>query len=103
MYTINIKHKGDNTPTTYTIYRAKEAEKNNIEFKYWKDAETGEYAISDDDYVAKVINRREYTGNRGFSNVYLRFPWGYTFFTPKYPSKKLNVKGRKTNNERTKI
>ena len=97
MYTINIKHKGDKEVTTYTIYRAKEAKQENIEFKYWKDAETGEYAVSDDDYVAKVINRREYTGNRGFSNIYLRFPWGYTFFSPKYPSKKLNVKGRKTN------
>tara|TARA_R100001594_G_scaffold89766_5_gene124210 strand:+ start:2110 stop:2880 length:771 start_codon:yes stop_codon:yes gene_type:complete len=97
MYTINIKHKGDKEPTTYTIYHSREAEKKNIKFKYWKDAETGEYAISDDDYVAKVISRREYPGNRGFSNIYLRFPWGYTFFSPKHPSKKLNVKGRKTN------
>jgi hypothetical protein len=97
MYTVNIKHKGDKEVTTYTIYRSGEAKQKDIEFKYWKDAETGEYAISDDDYVAKVISRREYTGNRGFSNIYLRFPWGYTFFSPKYPSKKLNVKGRKTN------
>jgi hypothetical protein len=97
MYTINIKHKGDNESTSYIVYRAEEARKENIEFKYWKDAEAGEYALSDDNYVAKVISRREYDGNRGFSNIYMRFPWGYTFFTPKYPSKKLNVKGRKTN------
>jgi hypothetical protein len=97
MYTINIKHKGDKEPTTYTIYRSKEAKEQNIQFKYWKDADTGDYALSDDDYVAKVISRREYDGNRGNSNIYLRFPWGYTFFSPKYPSKKLNVKGRKTN------
>ena len=97
MYTINIKHKGDKEPTTYTIYRSEEAKKENIQYKYWKDANTGDYAISDDNYVAKVINRREYDGNRGNSNIYLRFPWGYTFFSPKYPSKKLNVKGRKSN------
>jgi hypothetical protein len=97
MYTINIKHKGDTEPTTYTIYRTREAEQENIQFKYWKDADTGEYAVSDDGYVAKVINRREYPGSRDFTNIYMRFPWGYTFFTPKYPSKKLNVKGRKTN------
>ena len=97
MYTINIKHKGDKEPTTYTIYRLDEAKTNNIDYKYWKDADTGEYALSDDNYVAKVISRREYAGNRNANNVYLRFPWGYTFFSPKYPSKKLNVKGRKTN------
>ena len=97
MYTINIKHKGDKEPTTYTIYRSKEAKEQNIQFKYWKDADKGDYAISDDNYVAKVISRREYPDNNGASNIYLRFPWGYTFFSPKYPNKKLNVKGRKTN------
>jgi hypothetical protein len=97
MYTINIKHKGDEGHTTYTIYRAEEAKKQGIEYKYWKDAEKGDYAISDDDFVAKVINRREYPGNRDSNNIYLRFPWGYTFFSPKYPSKQLKVRGRKTN------
>jgi len=97
MYTINITHRGDETPTTYTIYRAEEAKKNDIKYKYWKDADTGDYAISDDNFVAKVISRREYPGNRNSINIYLRFPWGYTFFSPKYPSKRLNVRGRQTN------
>ena len=97
MYTINIKHKGDNAHTTYTVYRAEEAKKNDIDYKYWKDADTGDYAVSDDDFVAKVISRREYPGNRDNNNIYLRFPWGYTFFSPQYPSKRLKVRGRKTN------
>ena len=97
MYTINIKHKGDKEVTTYTIYRAKEAKENDITYKYWKDADTGDYAISDDDFVAKVISRREYADNSTGTNIYLRFPWGYTFFSPKYPSKRLKVRGRKTN------
>ena len=97
MYTINIKHKGDTDHTTYTIYRADEAKKQGIEYKYWKDAGKGDYAISDDDFVAKVINRREYADNSTGTNIYLRFPWGYTFFSPKYPSKRLKVRGRKTN------
>ena len=97
MYTINIKHKGDTDHTTYTIYRADEAKKHGIEYKYWKDAEKGDYALSDDDFVAKVINRREYADNGTGTNIYLRFPWGYTFFSPKYPSKRLKVRGRKTN------
>ena len=97
MYTINIHHKGDKEATSYRVYRKDEADEKNIEYKYWKDADTGEYAISDDDYVAKVINKREYQSNNKTPNIYLRFPWGYTFFSPKYNSKKLNVKGRKTN------
>jgi hypothetical protein len=44
-----------------------------------------------------VISRRQYPSNHSIPNTYLRFPWGYTFFNNKYPSKKLNVKGRKTN------
>ena len=60
-------------------------------------ADVGQYAISDDDYVAKVIKKKEYPSNHNKDNIYLRFPWGYTFFNPKYASKKLKVSGRKTN------
>ena len=97
MYTVNIHHKGDENPTSYRIYRKDEADSGNIEYKYWKDADAGEYALSDDEYVAKVISRREYKSNNKIPNVYLRFPWGYTFFSPKYKSKKLIAHGRKTN------
>ena len=97
MYTINIKHKGDKQPTTYKIYREEEAIDDKIEYRYWKEAGAGEFAISDDGYVAKVISRREYASNHDTPNTYLRFPWGYTFFNNKYPSKKLKVRGRKTN------
>ena len=96
MYTINIDHK-DKGLTTYTVYRKEEADKEGIQYVYWKMADMGQYAISDDDYVAKVINRKEYPSNHDKDNVYLRFPWGYTFFNPKYASKKLKVSGRKTN------
>ena len=97
MYTVNIHHKGDESPTTYKIYRKDEADSKKIKYHYWKDANAGDYALSDDNYVAKVINKRRYKSNHKIPNVYLRFPWGYTFFNPRYESKKLNVRGRKTN------
>ena len=100
MYTINIDHK-DKGLTTYNIYRKEEADKKGINYVYWKLANVGQYAISDDDYVAKVINRKEYPSNHNKDNIYLRFPWGYTFFNPKYASKKLKVSGRKTNTTMT--
>ena len=100
MYTINIDHK-DKGLTTYTVYRKEEADKEGLKYVYWKMADVGQYAISDDDYVAKVINRKEYPSNHNKDNIYLRFPWGYTFFNPKYASKKLKVSGRKTNTTMT--
>jgi len=96
MYTINIKHK-DQGMVTYKIYRKEEANKDGINYKYWKEAEAGDYAISDDDYVSKVIKKTSYDANDGRTSVYMRFPWGYTFYNPKYDSKKLVVAGRKTN------
>ena len=96
MYTININHR-DQGRVSYKIYKEDEAKEKGIDYKYWKKAEEGDYAISDDKYVAKVISKREYTSNHATPNTYLRFPWGYTFFNHKYPSKRLNVRGRKTN------
>ena len=97
MYTISIHHKEDKEPTSYTIRTKNEADIDEIDYTYWKDAIVGEYALSDDNYVAKVLNKREYPGNRGYNNIYLRFPWGYTFYNTQYPTKKLKVKGRVTN------
>ena len=96
MYDIDIKHR-DQGKVVYTVYRKNEAEEKDIEYKYWRDAEEGDYAISDDDYVSKLISKRVYTSADGRDSIYLRFPWGYTFFNPKYASKKLVVAGRKTN------
>ena len=96
MYTITINHRDGNTKT-YKIFRKEEAEKEGIDFVYWKDAQKGDYAVSDDDYVAYVINRSEYDSNHKTKNIYLRFPWGYTFYNPKYATKKLKVAGRKSN------
>jgi hypothetical protein len=97
VYTININHRGDDKPTTYTVYRQEEADDRGISYRYWKEAGEHEYGLSDDGYVAMVISKREYASNHNIPNVYLRFPWGYTFYNPKYPSKKLKAAGRKSN------
>ena len=97
MYIIKIKHKGDSEATQYPIYKEREAKERGITYKPWKDADIGENALTDDKYVAAVLSRREYTDNTGRKNVYMRFPFGYTFFSPKYKSKPLNALGRKTN------
>ena len=97
MYTIDIKHRGDTRATTYKVYKESEARKEGVFYKHWRDVGPGDWGISDDGYVAKLISRRDYKDKTGRDNVYLRFPWGYTFYCPKYKSRPLKVKGRKTN------
>ena len=97
MYTININHK-DKGLTTYTVYRREEADDKGIAYKKWSTADKGEYGISDDNYVSKVISRRIYKASDGRKNIYIRFPWGYTFYNPKANNKPLKVQGRQANN-----
>lgn len=93
MYTIDIHHKGDDAPTTYKILKKEEADSENIQYKYWREAREGEYGISDDNYVAKVISKSVYNP----TSIYVRYPYGYTFFNPKYKSVSLKASGRKSN------
>ena len=96
MYTITIKHK-DIGAKTYEIYTKEEADKERLEYNNWKRAKEGEWALSDDGFVSKVITRKKYQSNNKIDNVYLRFAWGYTFYNPEYEGRKLKVKGRKSN------
>ena len=94
MYTIDIHHKGDKEATCYHIYRKDEADERSIIYKKWQEAEEGEYALSDDGYVAKVITKSTYKP----TSIYIRLAYGYTFFNPNYSSVTLNASGRRANN-----
>jgi len=96
MYEISIKHKKVGK-TTYNIYTKDEADKQGVEYRYWKEAEIGEYALTDDNYVGKVIQKKKYTGNNGVDNYYVRMPFGYAFHSPSYPTQKLNADNRVSN------
>ena len=100
MYTITIKHK-DIGVKTYEIYTEEEANKEGLEYSHWKDAREGEWALSDDGFVSKVIKRKSYKGTDKIDNVYLRFAWGYTFYNPRRGGGTLKVKGRKSNTTMT--
>jgi len=97
VYEISIKHK-DKGRVNYNIYTKEEADAQSIPYKPWNEAQIGEYALSDDNYVAKVIQRKEYTAKNGVDNIYVRVPWGYTFYSPKYAAPNFSTKGRLTNN-----
>tara|TARA_R100000152_G_scaffold20717_2_gene15541 strand:- start:8824 stop:9591 length:768 start_codon:yes stop_codon:yes gene_type:complete len=96
MYTIQIAHKDKGT-VVYNIYTKGEADERKIPYKHWTKASIGEYALSDDNYVAKVIQRKSYTDNKRGSNDYIRMPWGYCFHNPNRDHRPFNVGGRKSN------
>jgi hypothetical protein len=96
VYTIQIAHKDKGT-VVYNIYTKGEADDKNISYKHWTEASIGEYALSDDDYVAKIIQKKGYADNRGGSNVYVRMPWGYCFYNPSRDARPFKLDGRKSN------
>ena len=97
MYEIKINHKRENDgPSTYKIYTQDECDENNKKYVYWKNAGEGDWALSDDGYCSKVIKKKEYPRKDGGNTVYLRLPWGYFMWDPKYPTIKFNAKGRST-------
>ena len=96
MYEININHRNIGL-TCYKIYTKDEADKEKIKYRHWNKAGQGEYALSDDGIVAKVIKKTEYKGKATKkNNVYIRLPWGYHFYNEDSLSKPLNAKGRKS-------
>ena len=100
MFSVTINHK-DTGPTDYTIYLSGEAIEKDIDFDYWQDADEGQYALTDDGYVAKIIKKKEYTDIQGRKSFYYRLPFGYIMWDSKYPNKKLNCGGRITNTTMT--
>lgn len=97
MYTITINHN-DTGPTEYPIYLSGEALKEDLDFEYWQDAEEGQYALTDDGYVAQIITKKSYTDDAGRESFYYRMPFGYIMWNPKYPNKKFCAGGRSANN-----
>ena len=97
MFTITIYHN-DVGKTVYSIRTIEEADSENIEYLHWQKAETGDYALTDDDFVAKVIKKKKYFDGKGRCSLYYRMPFGYIMWNPKYPTKKFNCGGRMANN-----
>ena len=96
MFVVSIKHRGDDEPTAYEVFEQKEMDAKEKDYTHWKEAEEGDWALSDDGYCAKVLKRKKYPNDRGGHSYYIKLPWGYFMWNPKYPTSKFNVKGRVT-------
>ena len=96
MYTIKIEHR-DIGLTEYPIYRQEEADKEDIKYKHWQKCNKGDWALTDDGYVATVIKKKSYFDHRKRESFYYRMPFGYIMWNPKYPNKCFACGGRDSN------
>lgn len=96
MYKRTINHPSG--AVTYSIYQKDEADALNIKYFHWKKAKMGEYLITDDDWVAKVIKRKRYEelGIRGRIADYITTPIGAVIWRIKQKTKKF-YKGERKN------
>lgn len=62
----------------YPVYTANEAEFDSV---YWKQAQEGEWASTDDGYVAKCVGRKEYTDAKGRIKTLVKLTCGVQWVT----------------------
>lgn len=81
---------------TYQIWEKEEADREGVEYKAWRDGEVGDYILTDDGLVSKLIKKTRYkTSPFGDKDkYYYRCPWGASFVYLHIPTQKLKGKGR---------
>lgn len=94
VFEITINHKTGKK--SYPIYTLEEAKEEGIDARHWKEAEEGQYCVSDDGYVSLVLKRKDYESDRKQPTLYVRTPFGYIMHNPKYTTQKFYAEGRST-------
>ena len=67
----------------FNIYTQKEADDSpDISYQPWKQAYTGDYALTDDGYVSKCLGRKDYTDANGSVKTFVKLSCGVGWITP---------------------
>ena len=64
------------TKRTYVIYNKVEADNKGLTYKYWKDADIGDNALTDDDYVGICLKRKDYSDKQGRVKTFVTLSCG---------------------------
>ena len=73
---MRIKRRIEGKTAYYDILTKQQADQQKVDYVYWKDAEVGEYAITDDDYVALCYARNDYTDKQGQCKTFVKLTCG---------------------------
>lgn len=79
------------------VYSKEEADEQGIEYVRWVDAEAGQWAITDDDYVFEMlgVNRAQIAVGKGNQQIKIfKTPWGLVKWNSRYNTKKFRCEGR---------
>jgi len=79
---IRIKRRIDGKTAYHNIQTEKEARNDKIEYVHWKNAKVGEYASTDDGYVALCYNKKDYTDKNGKLKTFVKLTCGVGWVTP---------------------
>ena len=69
---MNIKRRINNKTGKYPIYDKAKAIEKGLDFVYWRQAEVGDWAITDDGYVAECYDRKDYTDKNGKVKTFIK-------------------------------
>tara|TARA_R110000824_G_scaffold215674_3_gene402245 strand:- start:1697 stop:2482 length:786 start_codon:yes stop_codon:yes gene_type:complete len=61
---------------TFLIYKQKEADDEGISYTHWKEANAGQYALTDDKYVGKCVGKKEYYDKQGRCRTFIKLCCG---------------------------
>ena len=71
-----IVRKINGMKKTYIVYTKDEADADNINYKHWKEAEPGDYGLTDDNYVAVCIGKKVYTDKQKRQRAFVKLSCG---------------------------
>ncbi len=71
-----IKRKVNNILRSYQIHSQKEADDLGMEYVYWKDAQEGDNALSDDGYVGVCLKKAIYTDKKKRTKINIKLSYG---------------------------
>lgn len=92
MEKITINHP-DIGKVEYIVYTKEEADEAKIKYYFWQVAKQGQWAITDDDFVAKIIKRKHYEGKKRGTD-FVQMPFGFLMFNLSSPTTKFKAAGR---------
>ena len=73
---MKIKRRINGKTSNYDVFTKAEAAKLGLAIVYWKEAHEDEWAYTDDDYVAKCYDRKDYTDKHGNTKTFVKLTCG---------------------------
>tara|TARA_R110002020_G_scaffold463301_2_gene683334 strand:- start:514 stop:1287 length:774 start_codon:yes stop_codon:yes gene_type:complete len=73
---MKIKRRINGKSSLHPVYTKEEAAKKKLVIIYWKEASVGDWAYTDDDYIAKCYARKDYTDKHGNTKTFVKLTCG---------------------------